>query len=104
MPTTLTSPVVLQSMNQATLDSWGLQIRRTTDGSLAVDLDQSGLSAILTMRDANGAPIETRGLSRNLNQLPTPIRNAVRDLHNLIVTALRNVGQLPAGTDTADLT
>jgi hypothetical protein len=102
MPTNLTAPIVRQSLNVATLDGWSLSLVRKTDGTLDIDPAQSVLRASLTMRDADGQMVEVRALERNVNQLPTALKNLARSLHDGLITALRNGNQLPVGTDVAD--
>lgn len=99
MPTTLTTPIA-KSETQATLDTWTLTVAR--NGTLAVDLPNTGFGATITIRFADGTPSRQVQLSQNGSQLSGTAITAIRNFHNSIVTYLRAQGLLPAGSDVSD--
>jgi hypothetical protein len=99
MPTQLTAPVVEQAIT-ATLDAWELHITRTA--ALGVDQPESSFTAGFVFRRADGSVLQRRSLTRQVDQLPVNVRNAIAALHAALITASRAAGILPAGVDTAD--
>ncbi len=100
MTTTLTTPIA-KSENQATLDSWSLNVVRI-NGTLVVDIPNTSFGANLTIRFTDGSPSRQVQLSQNGSQLTAAAITAIRNFHNSIVTYLRAQGLLPAGSDTSD--
>jgi hypothetical protein len=101
MPTQLTTPEVRVAVTTATLDKWSLHIDR--NDSLGVDQAQTFLSASVTLRDATGKELDVKTLRRDVASLPQGVRTQIATFHTALLTALRQAGVLPAGTDTPDL-
>lgn len=101
MPTTLTTPVI-KSATRATVDNWSLSIN-SRNGGLAPILADTWLNATVVFRDAGGVEISRSSFSVAQTSWGAPLTTNVRTFHAVILTALRNAGLLPAGTDTQDV-
>jgi hypothetical protein len=101
LPTRLTTPEVRVAVTTATLDGWSLDIVRTPE--LGVNQAKTVLFAKVTMRDDTGKELDVKTLRRDVASLPTGVRTQIATFHTALITALRQAGVLPAGTDTPDL-
>jgi hypothetical protein len=101
MPTQLTTPEVRVAVTTATLDAWSLEVVRTPE--LGVNQAQTILHAKVTLRDGTGKELDVKTLRRDVASLPNGVKSQIATFHTALLTALRQAGVLPAGTDTPDL-
>lgn len=100
MPTRLTTPVVRSTATDVAIDLVSLELARAADLSLTAE---SLLRIEYSLRDANGAKLETRSVPIAAADLPAGLRTILRNLLNGVAQTLRARGAIPDGTDANDL-
>lgn len=100
MTVKLTDPISKETVTDVTLDAFGYTVSRNAD--LTVNVPGTIAEITVSFRDEDGTVLYTRKFSSQAAVLPTAVRQAIKGVHEAILTWAVDNGKIPPGTNTPD--